>query len=146
MKVKIIETAKKIYHKTSSRALRSFYYSVFCAMVRNRIVEATIDGIKYKLDLGESIDVAIYLNRYELDVSDAIKELCRPEFIVFDIGANIGAHTLRFADIVGSTGKVYAFEPTDYAYSKLVANVVLNKFDNLFFNVLKARSTRHKSL
>jgi FkbM family methyltransferase len=45
---------------------------------------------------------------------------------VFDIGANIGSHTIPLAQLVGQIGKVVAFEPTDYAYTKLQRNLNLN--------------------
>lgn len=46
--------------------------------------------------------------------------------MVLDIGANIGAHTLPMAKLVGETGSVYAFEPTVFAIDKLKKNLVLN--------------------
>jgi FkbM family methyltransferase len=131
MRQSIVNFANKVYLNTPYQSLRSIYYRAFCAMVRNRIVQASIDGINYELNLGETIDVGIYLNRYELDVSRAIKKICRPGFTVLDIGANIGAHTLHLAKIAGESGKVYAFEPTDYAYQKLVRNICLNRFNNI---------------
>jgi FkbM family methyltransferase len=127
----IIAIAKKIYENTSYKPLRGFYYRAFCAIVRNRTVCASIDGINYKLDLGEVIDVGIYLNKYEPDVTAAIERLCRPGFTVLDIGANVGSHTLRLARNVGESGKVCAFEPTDYAYKKLLHNISLNPFKNI---------------
>jgi FkbM family methyltransferase len=45
---------------------------------------------------------------------------------VLDIGANIGAHTLRLGKLVAPDGRVLAFEPTDYAFQKLLRNVKLN--------------------
>jgi FkbM family methyltransferase len=95
------------------------------------MVQSSIDGINYKLDLGEVIDVCIYLNIYEPDMTAAIQELCQPGFTVLDIGANIGAYVLRFAKLIGESGKVYAFEPTDYAYQKLLRNISLNNFKNI---------------
>lgn len=127
----IINLAKKIYLNTPYQQLRNIYYRIFCSIVRNRIVQSSIDGINYKLDLGEVIDLGVYLNRYEPDVTAAIEKLCRPGFTVLDIGANIGAHALRIANIVGESGKVYAFEPTNYAYSKLVYNISLNQLKNI---------------
>lgn len=47
--------------------------------------------------------------------------------VIFDVGANIGAHTLPLAKlVVPHGGKVYAFEPTCYAYDKLFNNIKLN--------------------
>jgi FkbM family methyltransferase len=131
MKQCMINLAKKLYFSTPNQRLRRIYYQIFCAMVRDRIVQTHIDGIQYRLDLGENIDVGIYLNRYEPDMAAGMEKLCQPGFTVLDIGANIGAHTLRIAKFVGESGRVYAFEPTDYAYQKLVHNISLNQFKNI---------------
>jgi FkbM family methyltransferase len=45
-----------------------------------------------------------------------------------DIGANIGLYSLMAAARVGSTGKVYAFEPLAGNFASLVENVRLNGF------------------
>jgi len=127
----IIDIAKRIYLSTPYRPLRRLFFKLFCAVVRGRKVRACVDGITYQLDLGEAIDVGIYLNRYEPDVTAIIERICRPGFIVLDIGANVGAHALRFAKIVGDMGKVIAFEPMDYAFQKLLANIALNSFSNI---------------
>ena len=103
MKQCMINLVKRIYLNTPYQSLRSIYYRIFCAMVRNRIVQSSINGINYKLDLGEVIDLSVYLNRYEPDMTAAIEKLCRPGFTVLDIGANIGAHALRLSMIVGES-------------------------------------------
>ena len=127
----MLDLVKKIYLGTNNQSLRKFYYYSFCTVVRNRTVQKSIDGLVYELDLGERIDVGLYLSRYEKDMVAAIEKYCRPKYNVLDIGANIGAHTLRLAKIVGESGNVYAFEPTDYAYRKLVHNISLNHFKNI---------------
>lgn len=58
-----------------------------------------------------------------------IRESVKPGMVVFDVGANIGAHTLTLADAVGPRGVVHAFEPTR-VFDVLDANVARNGFGN----------------
>ena len=50
--------------------------------------------------------------------------------IVLDIGANIGAHTVPLAQLVGVNGVVVAFEPQPVLHKILCANLVLNSVPN----------------
>jgi FkbM family methyltransferase len=84
-------------------------------------------GIRWELDLSEGIDFSIYLlGAFEPGTANALQKLVKPGDIVFDIGANIGAHTLGLAQSVGPSGRVYAFEPADFAFAKLRRNLALN--------------------
>lgn len=84
-------------------------------------------GIRYHLDLNEGIDFSIYLlGAFEPGTQKTLRQLIRAGDTVFDIGANIGAHTLGIAESVGGSGKVYAFEPADFAFAKLKRNLALN--------------------
>jgi len=84
-------------------------------------------GLRWALDLREGIDFSIYLTgAFERLTLNALMRLARPGDTVFDIGANIGSHTLHLARRVGSSGRVYAFEPTDFAFGKLSTNLALN--------------------
>jgi FkbM family methyltransferase len=49
-----------------------------------------------------------------------------PGSVAYDIGANIGIHTLLLSRLVGRTGQVYAFEPVPTLYDRLCENVRLN--------------------
>ncbi len=83
--------------------------------------------IKWFLDLEEGIDFAIFLTgKFEIDTSSYFKSIINKGDIIFDIGANIGAHTLPMAKLVGENGIVHAFEPTKFAYDKLEKNISLN--------------------
>ena len=83
--------------------------------------------IKWDLDLSEGIDFAIYLlGMFERSTVKTYTRLLFFGDTVLDIGANMGAHTLPLAHAVGPQGKVIAFEPTAYAYHKLIRNISLN--------------------
>jgi FkbM family methyltransferase len=84
-------------------------------------------GLRWNLDLNEGIDFSIYLlGAFERSTVSTLRKLVKPGDTVFDIGANIGAHTLGMARSVGVTGRVFAFEPADFAFAKLKRNLALN--------------------
>jgi hypothetical protein len=84
-------------------------------------------GVNWRLDLDEGIDLCIcVLGAYEPGTRAAYSSLIKEGDVVLDIGANIGAHTLHFARLVGPSGRVYAIEPTDYAAERLQMNLALN--------------------
>jgi FkbM family methyltransferase len=84
-------------------------------------------GVRWRLNLKEGIDLAIYLlGRFEVRTIERYRKLLREGDVALDIGANIGAHTLPLAQIVGKRGKVYSFEPTAYAYGRQKINISLN--------------------
>jgi FkbM family methyltransferase len=56
----------------------------------------------------------------------AFRAVVRPGTTVFDVGANIGAYSLLFAQWVGPAGKVVAFEPAPAAVAGLRRLVALN--------------------
>jgi len=60
------------------------------------------------------------------------REYVRPGDIVIDAGANIGAHTVALARLVGETGAVIAFEPIRFLAQLCAGNVALNGLTNVF--------------
>ncbi len=84
-------------------------------------------GVSWDLDLREGIDLTIYLlGAFERPTLRALESLVEPGATVLDVGANVGAHTLHLARLVGEKGRVIAFEPTDFAIAKLRANLRAN--------------------
>lgn len=53
------------------------------------------------------------------DEYDAFRRDVRPGDVVFDIGANVGAYTMLYAQWVGADGRVYAFEPASEPFDGL---------------------------
>jgi FkbM family methyltransferase len=84
-------------------------------------------GISWDLDLREGIDLYIYLaGRFEWSLSRVLTSLVRPGDTIVDAGANVGAHALPLARAAGPDGRIFAYEPTGFAYGKLLANIALN--------------------
>jgi FkbM family methyltransferase len=68
---------------------------------------------------------------YEPRTTALFKSLLKPGMVVLDIGANFGYYGLIAAQVVGSTGKVYALEPEPNNFRLLVNNIKLNGFSNI---------------
>ncbi len=94
---------------------------------RDHHAEVTRGRIRWALDLREGIDFSVYLlGGFERRTQKVFQRFLRSGDVALDIGANIGAHTLPLARLVGPQGKVVAFEPTAFAFQKLLKNVSLN--------------------
>jgi FkbM family methyltransferase len=57
--------------------------------------------------------------------------ICPAGSTIIEIGANIGTETVGFADIVGHSGRVYAFEPLPVNLEALYDMVALNQFEHV---------------
>src|SRR6202790_1787134 len=91
-----------------------------CVTVRRR-------GLMWSLDLSEGIDFSIYLlGAFERSTAITLEKLVKPGDVVFDLGANIGAHTLGLAPSVGSAERVLHFDPPRFAFEQLKRNLALN--------------------
>ena len=121
-----IKICKLIWSITPFSTVKRIYLDLFMKLVRGKSVTRAVEGMIFELDLSENIDVCILLEKFERDVVDTIEQYCQPGWQIIDVGANVGAHSIRLAKKAGIEGKVYAFEPTEYAYRKLVRNVSLN--------------------
>jgi FkbM family methyltransferase len=62
---------------------------------------------------------------------ELFKQVCGPGNVVIEAGANIGSHTVGLAHLVGSEGRVLAFEPQRLVFQTLCANVALNSLTNV---------------
>jgi FkbM family methyltransferase len=62
---------------------------------------------------------------------DLFRQVCAPGYIVIEVGANIGAHTVGLARLVGPSGRVLAFEPQRLVFQALCANIALNSLVNV---------------
>ena len=79
--------------------------------------------------IGKALDLYGEFSELEAAVFGAF---LRPGDVAADVGANVGAHTIHMAKLVGPEGKVYAFEPQRVIFTLLCANVALNERFNIF--------------
>ena len=57
--------------------------------------------------------------------------IVHPGDVVVEAGANIGAHTVRLAQLTGPEGFVYAFEPQRLVFQLLAGNIAINSLENV---------------
>lgn len=62
---------------------------------------------------------------------DLFRQVLRPGALVVEAGANIGAHTVPLAKLIGPTGHLWAFEPQRIIHQTLCANIALNSLTNV---------------
>ncbi len=115
-----------------------YCFSKLQLLFYGKIVVKKINGIKYQLDLSEMIDSAIYFyGYYERNTSRVLCQYIKPDMTIFEVGAHIGAHTFEIAKMLDSNrGRLFSFEPTDYAFKKLKKNLMLNDFNNIVIEKL----------
>jgi FkbM family methyltransferase len=77
--------------------------------------------------VGKSIEV---YGDYQREETKFFEGYVKEGDTVLDIGANIGTHTLWFANKVGDKGYVLAFEPQRLIFQTLCANMAINSIQN----------------
>lgn len=94
------------------------------------------DGTKFylpQLDLanGQFIQNKIFLdeNYFEYSTLEKIKQYIVPDSVIFDVGANIGNHSLYFTRVCKAK-TVFAFEPCKSTFSILKKNIEINQLED----------------
>jgi FkbM family methyltransferase len=78
--------------------------------------------------VGRGLD--LYGQWCEFDIQ-LVRRFLAPGDTAIDVGANIGTHAIAYADMVGPTGRVHAFEPQPRNFHLLAGNVALNALENV---------------
>ena len=91
-------------------------------------------NFEFDLNKGNHKTVHGYLSQgifYEPDLTNLMIRALRPGDLAIDIGANLGCHSLFMSKFVGSTGRVFAFEPDPRNLSDFKKNLSLNDIANI---------------
>jgi len=86
-------------------------------------------GLRYKIFPGYGW--AYLYGGWERTLIRVMRNIIKPGFVVYDLGANYGMHTLLFAREVGQSGHVYAFEPNPEIFAALQENLRLNSMQSV---------------
>jgi FkbM family methyltransferase len=91
------------------------------------ILSGRLRGLKW---LPESAIHRCWMGWYESDKQELIANEVRPGSVFYDVGANVGFHSLLASKLVDS-GKVIAFEPSPRNIAFLKKHIELNRLQNL---------------
>ncbi|MDR9894882.1 FkbM family methyltransferase [Aetokthonos hydrillicola Thurmond2011] len=81
-----------------------------------------------------------FLLAHEKSEQLLVKKLVLPGMTVFDVGAHIGSYSILLSKLVGTTGRVFSFEPTPSTFRKLKHNLYaydccnINAFQKVVFS------------
>lgn len=92
------------------------------------IVQGRLRGKKW---IAGSSDHGCWLGSYEFVKQRLIADMVSPGAVVYDIGAHVGFYTLLFAELVGTQGRVFAFEPVPENFAYLQRHIQLNQCRNI---------------
>ncbi|QSV54662.1 MAG: FkbM family methyltransferase [Dolichospermum sp. UKL201] len=73
-----------------------------------------------------------YFSVHEKSEQRLVTRLVKPGMLVFDIGANIGDYSILLSKVVGSSGKVYSFEPASTTFNRLQERLIALKINNVY--------------
>jgi len=119
--VRIVPKGKSLIINTSLRILGTYYGGVI-----------TVQGLKFWIEHINALNRSLFfLGIYEPAMTAVVKEILKPGMKVFDIGSNFGWYTIIMAHLVGSQGKVYAFDMAPSLIHILYRNIELNGLSNV---------------
>lgn len=85
----------------------------------------------FKLFVSNNSQYAPLVGNWEPVSQYIFSKLIKDGQTVFDLGANIGIHTMLFSKLVGNIGRVVAFEPLNDNYIELEKNIQINQLKNV---------------
>ncbi len=96
------------------------------------VVMNWINGLNLRIYPGNEVFRSIFVRGiYDPNLVTVINTLLPSDGVFIDIGANMGYCSLLMSKTVGEDGKVFAIEPSERDFLRLVDNVSLNKLNNV---------------
>jgi FkbM family methyltransferase len=118
------------------KVLPQFRLQMRLASLFGRSVKVSVMGKTLNMDLRDGVVSSTIFAEgvWEPEETSFLVKTLRPGMVFVDIGANIGYYTVIAAGLVGSAGKVFAFEPDPKNFALLQNNVAANHCQNVFID------------
>lgn len=117
-----------MYFNALERACRRWMKGKEYTFIRSVLHE----GVWFTLDIANLAEWNVYIKgAHDLGVMYWIRTLGRKDTTAVDIGANVGLMTIPMAKVVGSGGRVVAFEPHPGNYERLTKNCDASGMTNM---------------
>jgi FkbM family methyltransferase len=129
----VITTVADVRSITMAMDRQTFPTPVIVRFAGSDLRSAVINGISFPVDQHD-ISVSVpgsAAGSWEPHLINCFRRICRRGSIAFDIGANVGYHTLMLAQLVGAEGTCYAFEPNSENCRLILLGAEQNGFDNV---------------
>ena len=134
LKFRVLRRVAKVVQKYHPRGTDRLLRAIYSPDARQKDHIETV--LEYDDDLSINIDTASFIEwciffygHYEPEVIALIKQVVKRGDVAFDVGANIGCHTLIMARAVGEMGRVVAVEPNPKIRKRLSDNLCLNRMN-----------------
>ncbi len=99
-----------------------------------KILRGPLKGLVFRVSKNSGWSPIV--GRWEPESQVLFQELIKPGFVIYDLGANNGIHSLLFSRLTGAGGKVFSFEPLPTNCEEIRQNAELNGFTNI--NIVQA--------
>jgi FkbM family methyltransferase len=105
-------------------SLKENLYKVYDLITSRRGVKRKLNGFSLRLPVRY---YNFFPDNYEKENFDFLKAHCQTGNVVIDIGAHIGLFSVCASQLVGPSGKVYAFEPAPLTHDLLAETIAINQ-------------------
>lgn len=119
----IYDNGITIYRRTLKRS--GFLHAILYKLMTKAVIPILerIYGFYTRDDDPLFFRLELILGSYEKETLACVKQVVKPGMTVLDVGAHVGYYTRVFANLVGSEGRVFAFEPNPITGQILRKNV-----------------------
>jgi FkbM family methyltransferase len=88
--------------------------------------ERYLGDVRVNINTRFKVERIMWSDAFEPALIRLLQRTTKPDWVAFDVGANVGAVSLAFARFIGPEGRIHAFEPGPPNLERLRANLALN--------------------